>query len=130
ERDESLAPPWRLPVHIATHAVVTASIAVLVAQPPIDLGSGVLLLGRRRCVRLQDRLDHRLERIKDRWHRPPLIGLRFGLGQNLANFAVVVVKPPRQFADTQLVDEMSTPNACILVHRDHPPPPCNWPPGR
>lgn len=130
EWDERLAPLRRVSVHIATHAVVTAGVAVLVAQPAKDLRGRVLLLGRRRRVNLQDRLDHRLEGINDRGHRPPLIGRRFGLGENLANLAARVVKPPRQFADAHLINEMSTSNACIFVHRDHPPPPCSWNPGR
>jgi hypothetical protein len=126
QRDERLAPPRGLPIDIAADPVVAAGVAVLVAQPPVDLGSGVLLLGRRRHVGLQDHLDHRLERIEDRRHWSPLIRLGFGLGEDLANLASRMMKPPRQFADAHLVNGVGSPNTCILVHRHHPLPPCSW----
>jgi hypothetical protein len=52
QRNERLAPPRALPVHITAHAVVTAGVGVLVAQAPKDLGGRVLLLRRRRGIGL------------------------------------------------------------------------------
>jgi hypothetical protein len=52
ERDERLALPAGVREHVAADAVVTPSVAVLVAQPAKDLGCAVLLLGRCRLIGL------------------------------------------------------------------------------
>ncbi len=130
ERDECFELLAGAAAHIAAHPVVTAGVAMLVAQSAKDLGRRVLLLGRCCFVGLQDRVDDRLKPIDERGHRPALIGFGFGRGQDLADLASGVMKPPRQFPDAQLVNAMRAANACVLVHRDHPPPPCSWTPGQ
>lgn len=130
ERDERLPRSGALAPHIAADAVITAGVAMLVAEPPKDLGGSVLLLGWCRRIDLKNRLNDRLERIDDRRRWLPLIGLGFSLGEDLADFTSGMMKLPRQLANAHLAAAMRMANACIFVHRDHPPPPVSWIPWR
>jgi hypothetical protein len=104
-------------------ALITAPIAVLLAQPADDLGDRVPLLAGRVGVGTKNLVDHGLERINDRRQRPPRVRLGFGLAENLADLAARVMEPLGQFTDAELVDAMGVTDAGIFVHLDHPPPP-------
>ena len=103
--------------------LITAPIAVLLAQPPDELGDRVSLLAGRVGVGTKNLVDHGLERIHDRRHGPPGVRLGFGLAEDLADLAARVMELLGQFADAELVDPMGVTDACIFVHLDHPPPP-------
>jgi len=123
ERYECLTLATLEAAHITANAIVTTGVAVLVPQTAKQLGHRVPLFARRRLVGLKNLVDHRFERIHHRRHRPPPIWLRLRLCENLADLPPRMMKPAGQLADAQLLDQMSPPNACILVHLDHPPPP-------
>jgi hypothetical protein len=128
QRDKGLPLAVLLPADVEPYALVAATVGVLALQTAKNLGRRVPLLARRLFVRLQQGVDHRLERIEDRWQRATLIRFGFGLGEDLTDFAARVMKVPRQLADTHLVHAMGASDTCIFVHSDHPPPPCSWTP--
>jgi hypothetical protein len=115
---------------VPPHAVVTAGVVVLGLQPAKDLGGGVLLLGRSVLIGLQDGIDDGFERIDHRGQWATLIRFGLGLAEDLPDLAAGVMKASRQFADAQLVHAIGAANTCILVHLDHPPPPCSGTPLR
>ena len=126
EGDERLARAALLAGDIQPHAVVAAGVVVLGVQTAIDLGGGVLLLGRSLFIGVQDGIDDRFERIEHRGKRASLVRLGLGMTEDLADLAPGVMKASRQFADAHLVHTMGAADACIFVHSDHPPPPCSW----
>jgi hypothetical protein len=129
QRDEGLSRAWLLVPDIEANPFGTATVAVLVAEATEDLGGGVALLGRRLFIGLEYAVDEELERIDNRGQRLlPGVGLGLGLAEDLADLAAGVMELAGQFADTQLIDGMGSADACVLVHLDHPSPPCSWTP--
>jgi len=123
ERDERRRRRGPLAADVVADAFVAAGVAVFVAQPADDLGDGVALLARRGFIGAEDRVDDGFEGIDHRGDGPASIGLGLGLGEDLADLAARVMEASGQFADAHPVDAMGVANACVLVHRDHPPPP-------
>ncbi|HEV3164001.1 MAG TPA: hypothetical protein VGZ22_08200 [Isosphaeraceae bacterium] len=130
ERDERLARAALLPAEVQAHAFIAAGIAMLGLQAAKDLGGGVSLLGRGVRIGLHQGVDHRLERVEHRGQFAALIRLGFGLGKDRANLPARVMKAPGQFADAQVIHPMSVSHTCIILHADHPSPPCSWTPLR
>jgi hypothetical protein len=131
ERDERRALGPSLGQQVLPDALVPAGVVVFVAQTPENLGDRVPLLARRVLVGAKDLVNHRLERIDDRRHRPALVLLGLGLGENVTNLPPRMMKLAGQLANAQLVDAMRLSDARVLVHLDHPPPPVAWfPAGR
>lgn len=123
QRNERLALAALEAAHITANAIVAAGVTMFVAQATKQLGHRVPLLARRRFVGPENLVDHRLERIDHRRHRSPPVRLGLRLCENLADLPPRVMKPAGQLSDAQLLDRMGPPNARILVHLDHPPPP-------
>jgi len=74
---------------------------MFIAEPAIELGGRVPLLGRRLFIGRQDRVDDRLERIEQRRSRPPVPDRRwFRLGENFLNFAFGVMVRARSLTPT------------------------------
>ena len=115
---------------VQSHALVGAGEAMLVAETAKDFGRGMPLLAGGLFIVLDDGVDDGFERINEQGQRAALIGLRFRVVEDLANLAAGVVKASRQFADAQVFLAVGLANACVLVHADHPPPPCSWAPWR
>jgi hypothetical protein len=130
QRDEGLAALAVLAEHVVADALVAARVAVLVPQTAKELGHRVTLLARRLEVAAQDVVDDGLKRIDHRRHRPPPIRLGFGLREDLADLVSRMAEASGQFADAQLLQTVGLPDTRILVHLDHPPPPCSWRPRR
>ena len=131
ERDERLPLRPSLGQEVLAHALVAAGIVVFVAQTPENLGDRVPLLAGRVLISAQDLVNHRLEGIDDRRHRPALVLPGLGLTKDLANLPPRMMKPAGQLTNAQLVNAMRLSDARILVHLDHPPPPVAWfPAGR
>jgi hypothetical protein len=130
ERDERLALGTLSGQNILTDPVVTAAVAVLVAEPAKHLGHRVPLLARGALVGAENLVDDRLERIDDRRHRPAPVRLGLGQAEDLPDLPPRVMKLTGQLANAQLVDAMRLANPCVLVHFDHPPPPVVWHPVR
>jgi hypothetical protein len=99
ERDERLTLRPLLSQQVEPDALIAARVAVLVAQAAEQLGDRMPLLARRLFVRKQNGVDDRLERIDHRRHGLTFIGLRFGLGKDLADLASRVLKTLRQGPD-------------------------------
>jgi hypothetical protein len=116
-----------LGTHVAPDALVTTAITMLLLQPPPQLLRGVPLLGRRLLIGSEDGVDNRLEWIQDRERRfQPDITLRFRHRQDLADLPSRMMEKTSQLADAQPVYKMCSADTRILVHRDHPSPPCSW----
>ncbi len=126
ERDERLAVGSLPGQHVAPDPIVTTGEAVFVAEPAKDLRRRVPLLARRGLVGAENLVNHRLQRIDDRGHRPAPVRLRLGHAEDLSNLPPRMMKPPGQLAYAQLVNAMRLANPCVLVHLDHPPPPVVW----
>jgi hypothetical protein len=120
ERNEGLALLALLTADVAADAVVAPRVIVLGSQAAKNLGGGVSLFTRGLLVGFQDSVDDRLEGIDNRRQRAPLIRFGFRLGEDLADFAPRVMEPACKFADAHLVHAMSTSDACVFVHLDHP----------
>lgn len=131
ERDERRALGPSLGQKILPDALVAAGVAVFVAQPPKHLGDRVPLLAGSVFVRAHDLIEDRLKGIDHRRHRPALVLLGLGLGENGANLPPRMMELACQLANAQLVNAVRLSNARVLVHLDHPPPPVVWfPAGR
>lgn len=116
-----------LGTHVAPDTIVTAAITVLLLQPPPQLLRGVPLLGRRLLIAGQNGVNNGLEWIQNRGRRfEPDIMLRFRHRQDLADLPPRMMEKTSQLADAEAVDKVCPANTCILVHRDHPSPPCSW----
>jgi hypothetical protein len=127
KRDERLALRAAFGHDVVPDATIAARITVFLLQAAKDFGDRVPLLARRLFIAAQDLIDNRLERIDHRRHHPPPVSLRLGLGQDLPDLAPRMMKLPGQLPNAQLVEAMGLPNARVLVHLDHPPPPVVWP---
>ena len=92
ERDKRLHPAPLLAANIETYPFLAAGVAVFVAQAAKDFSGGVPLLARSILVRLQDRIDRRLERIENRGRRLPRISLRLRLPEDLTDLAPRVME--------------------------------------
>jgi hypothetical protein len=130
QRDKCLAVLAVLAEHVLAHAFITPRVTVLIPQAAEKLGHRMALLPRRLDIAAQDVIDDRLEGIHHRRHRPTPIRLRLRLGEDLPNLASRMTEAARQFANAQLLQTVGLTDARILVHLDHPPPPCSWRPGR
>jgi len=127
EWDERLPALATLGMDIVPHPLVAALVAVLGLQPPPQLLDGVPLLPRCFLIAGEDRIQDRLERIQNGRRRlEPAVTLRLWRGQDLANLASRMMEATSQLANAQPVHEMRSSHVGILVHRDHPPPPCSW----
>jgi hypothetical protein len=127
QRDERLALPLMAAADIEPHAFIATAIAVLLLQPPPQLARRMPLLARRLLVALEDRVNDRLEWIENRRRRPePQVPLGFRRGEDLPDLTPRMVKQPGQRLDAQPVHKMRPSDASVLVHRDHPSPPCCW----
>jgi hypothetical protein len=122
----------RLPgANVEANALGTARVVVLVAETTEDLGGGMALLPWRGLIGAKDVVDEGLEGIENR--RRPLparIRFRFGLAEDLADLAAGVMELACQFPDAEFFDGMGSADTCVLVHVDHPSPPCSWTPKR
>jgi hypothetical protein len=121
--DKGLALPHALGQDVTPHPFVGAAIALFVTEAAKDFGGRVPLLAGRLFIAAQDGVDKGLEGIQERRHRPSLVGFGFGVGEDLPDFASGVVKASRQLTDAQVFLVIGLSNACVLFHRDHPPPP-------
>ena len=74
--------PASVLTQVALHLGIAAAVAVLVAEPPEDLGGGVPLLGRGGLVVDEDLVDDRLNRPQQRSESVP--GRRRGGSARLA----------------------------------------------
>jgi len=127
ERDERLAALAALSADIMPHPLIAALVAVLGLQPPPELLHRVPLLARRLLVAGEDGIENRLERIQDGGCPfEPAVPLGLWRGQDLADLASRMMEPTGQLANAHPVYEMRSSHMGILVHRDHPPPPCRW----
>jgi hypothetical protein len=123
QRDKGLALPHALGQQVAPHPLVRAAVGMFVTEAAKDFGGGVALLARRLFIVFEDGVDDGFEGIENGRHRPSLVGVRIGMGEDVADFASGVMKASRQFADAHLFLAMGLSNACIFVHVNHPPPP-------
>ena len=123
QRDKGLASPDALGQQVASHPLVGAAIALFVTETAKDFGGRVALLAGRLLILFEDSVDDGLEGIKDGGQGPSLVGLGFGVSEDLPYFASGVMKASRQFADAHLFLAIGLSNACIFVHVNHPPPP-------
>jgi hypothetical protein len=131
EGDEGLGGPRPLGADVKADALDAAGIAMLVPQAAEHFGGGVALLTGRVGVGAEDVIDDSCEGVEDgRRGRASAVGLGFGLAEDLADLAAGVMEAPSEFADTELVDDMGSADACVLVHLDHPSPPGSWTPKR
>jgi hypothetical protein len=85
EWDERLALGSLPSQHVTPYPIVTAREAVFIAEPAKNLGRRVPLLARRVLVGAENRVNHWLERIDDRGHRPAPVRLRLGHAEDLSN---------------------------------------------
>lgn len=131
ERDEGLGRARLLRADIQPDAFGAAGVAVLVAEAAEELGGGVPLLRGRLRVGTEDVVDERLERIeKGRRCRAPGVGPGLGVAEDLADLAARVMEAACQFTDAKLLNGVCPADVCVLVHLDHPAPPCSWTPKR
>jgi len=131
ERNKRLRSRASLAQQVLPDALIAAGVSVLVAQAAKDFGHRVSLLARRIFIGADDGVDDRFEGIDDRWHGPALVLLGLGLAEDLPNLASRVMESPAQLTNAELVNAVRLPDACVLVHLDHPPPPVAWfPAGR
>jgi hypothetical protein len=115
---------------ILTHPFITSGIVMFIAEASENLGAGVALLAWGLLVGAQEIIDDRLERIEDGGQGAPLVLLGLGLVEDLANLASGMMEASGELPNAELLDAMRLSNACVLVHFDHPPPPCSWCPRR
>src|SRR5262249_35090286 len=95
-----------------------AGVAVLVAEPPVDLGGGVPLFGRSVLVVLEDLVDGRLEGPELRRGPVADLGDRFGLLEGLPDGdpgeAEFAGDPPDGLAVAA-----GPPDGTVVSHRQH-----------
>jgi hypothetical protein len=131
ERDERLAGARTLAPNVESYALRAAAIAVLIAEAAKDPGGRVPLLARCVGIGAKDVADDGLERIEDRGRGLGTgVRSRLGVAEDLANLATGVMELACQFTDAEFFDNMRPADTCVLVHLDHPSPPCSWPPKR
>ena len=120
QRDEGLLVPRPVLAHVALDLGIAAGVAVLVAEPPEDLGGGMPLLGRCGLVVDQDLIDDRLERPQERSGSVPgrRVGIRLGMRRGLAGRSFASVEFAGDLADGHAIAS-SPPNRSVVVHRKH-----------
>jgi len=104
---------------------IAAGEAVLLAEALENPLGRVPLLGRRRPVGLQDRVDHRDQRSE---LRPPrLLGAHIARRRrkpaHLGDRVPAQTKCPRRFPSAFSFNENKLPNRCVNLHGEHPRPP-------
>nr|WP_246539314.1 hypothetical protein [Telmatocola sphagniphila] len=128
--NKRLALDSMLRLHVNSDAIVAPAIAMLIAQPTVNLGRGVTLLAGSFSIAPQDLLNNRCERVEQRWHGSSLVRLGFRLVENLTDLPPGMMKSPGQCTDAHLIYSMSLTYSRVFVHLDHPLPPAVWDPSR
>ena len=125
ERDEDLARSGAGDPHVILHHRVAAGIAMLDPQPFENPLRRMPLLGRRRLVGLQDRVDDRNQRSELRLFRRlgPHIARWRGISAHLGDRIPAQSKDPRRLAPALPFDKDKPSNRCVSLHRKHPRPP-------
>ena len=127
ERDKGLGGARLQGANVEADPFGTTGVVVLVAETAENLGGGMALLSGCGLIDSEDVVDERLEGIENgRQVLPTSIWFRLGLAEDLADLASGVMELACQFPDAEFFDGVGAANACVLVHLDHPSPPCSW----